>query len=65
MKGERRMAEYDKCNFCKWFSIYVGCQNDYCYYKEDFEANTDKIIEKAREKGISVADVVALINLEG
>ena len=35
-----------------------GCNN-----YERFEPNNDRIIKKAKEKGISVADVVALITL--
>ena len=58
------MREYDKCNFCKWYDIYEGCEQP-CSNKDCFEANTNKIIAKANEDGITVADVIALINLEG
>ena len=35
-----------------------GCNNH-----EDFKPDNDRIITKAKEKGISVADVIALINI--
>jgi hypothetical protein len=57
------MREYDKCRFCKWYSIYDGCTNGYCYNKQYFEADERKIIEKAEESGMSVADIIALMNL--
>ncbi len=58
------MDEYDKCNFCKSYDNYDGCQNWYCEGKSDYKANKQKIIEKAQQTGLSVADVVALINME-
>ena len=58
------MDEYDKCQFCKWYDDYDGCQNWYCEGKDDFEPNKQRIIEKAKETGLRVADVIALINME-
>ena len=54
--------EYDKCRFCKWYDSYEGCEN-ICDDKEQFEPNKDRLIEKAKEKNISVRDLIALINL--
>ena len=59
------MDEYDKCSFCKKYDDYEGCRDYFCpsATKDYFEANVDKIIEKAKEKGISIADLVAIINI--
>lgn len=57
------MSEYNKCRFCKWYDEYDGCEAICCDWDE-YEPNTNKLIEKAKAKGISVADVVALIDLE-
>lgn len=54
--------EFNKCNFCRSYDEYEGCEYG-CNDKEDFEPNYDRIIEKAKEKNISVQDVIALINL--
>lgn len=50
--------EFDKCFFCKYYDEYEGCSN-----QEAFSPNHDRIIRKAKEKNISVQDVIALINL--
>ena len=54
--------EFNKCNFCKYYDEYEGCEFG-CDNKADFVADHNKIIAKAKEKGISVADVIALINM--
>ena len=58
------MDEYDKCRFCKSYDDYDGCQNWYCAGKADFKPIKQRIIEKAKETGLRVADVIALINME-
>lgn len=63
-KGKTMMDEYDKCRFCKSYDDYDGCQNWYCERKGDYKPNKQKIIEKSRETGLSVADIVALIEME-
>lgn len=56
--------EFDKCLFCKHYDSFEGCEWDWgCNHKEDFKPDHNKIIEKAKEKEISVADVISLINL--
>jgi hypothetical protein len=35
-----------------------------CNNKDDFKPYKERIIEKAKENGISVADVIALINMD-
>lgn len=55
-------SEYDKCYFCKCYDEYEGCEYG-CDNKKGFKPNHDKIIKKAKEKNISVADVIALINI--
>lgn len=57
------MEEYDKCNFCKHYDNYDGCQNWYCEGKKDFTPNKQKIIEKSQHTGLSIADIVALIEM--
>ena len=54
--------EFDKCYFCKSYSEWEGCEYG-CNNKEGFVPAHDKIIKKAKEKGISCTDVIALINL--
>ena len=60
------LDQYDKCRFCKKFDDFDGCKDYFCEsaIKEYFEPNRERIIEKAKEKGISVADLIALINME-
>lgn len=59
------LDEYDKCRFCKKYDSFDGCTDYFCgsAIKEYFEPNRESIIEKAKEKGISVADLIALINM--
>ena len=54
--------EFNKCYFCKSYDDYDGCEWE-CNNKEDFSPDHNRIIEKAKEKDISVQDVIALINL--
>lgn len=64
MKGKYKMLkEYCKCRFCKSYSSYDGCEA-ICHDYDEYEPITTKIIEKAKEEDISVADVLALIDLE-
>ena len=60
------LDEYDKCRFCKKYDSFDGCTDYFCASatKEYFEPNRERIIENAKEKGISVADLIALINME-
>lgn len=60
------MDEFDKCRFCKKYDDFDGCTDDFCcrVTREWFEPSKERIIEKAKEKEISVSDVIALINLE-
>lgn len=53
--------EFRKCNFCSYYDEYEGCEWG-CNNPEDFKPDNDRIINKAK-KGISVADVIALINI--
>ena len=57
------MLKYSKCRFCKWYVSYNGCET-ICYDYDGYEPVMTKIIEKAKEEDISVADVLALIDLE-
>lgn len=57
------MDEYCKCRFCKSYDEYEGCECG-CDNYEDYRPNKNKLIEKAKEAKISVADVIALVNME-
>lgn len=57
--------DWSKCRFCKYYDNYSGCWNMGCYEMDKYKPNRDKIVEKAKDTGMSVADIVALINLEG
>ena len=65
-KGRRNIMgdEFNKCYFCCYYDEFDGCESVGCYNKNGYKANKNRIIEKAKEKGISVADVIALINME-
>ena len=54
--------EYDKCYFCKSYDEDEGCEWG-CEDKKGFEPSHDRIIAKAKEKDISVADVIALMDV--
>lgn len=54
--------EFDKCYFCRCYDEFEDCEYG-CDNKAGFEPDHDKIINKAKEKNISVADVIALMNL--
>lgn len=56
--------EFDKCYFCKSYDEYEGCEWG-CTNKEGFSPDHDRIIKKAKEKNISVQDVIALMKLWG
>lgn len=51
--------EFDKCNFCQERHTFDGC--DRCEDKLRYKPDPEKIIEKAKERNLSVSDVIALI----
>lgn len=57
------MDEFDKCKFCIHYDDYEGCIYG-CYEHEDYKPNKTKLIDKAKEKCISMLDLIALIDLE-
>lgn len=57
------MDEYDKCRFCYFYDDYDGCIDWFCNDRDSYRANKSRIIEKAKEEGISVSDVLTLINM--
>lgn len=63
-KGKTMMDEYDKCRYCTKYDNYDGCQDWFCFNKDSFKPDKRKIIEKSQESGLSVADIVSLIELE-
>lgn len=54
--------EFEKCKFCTHYDSFEGCKYS-CNNHEDFKPNNDRIIIKAKERGLSVADVVAIITI--
>lgn len=54
--------EFDKCHFCRHYDEYEGCEYG-CENKTGFEPDHDRIIAKAKDKNISVVDVIALMNM--
>lgn len=56
--------EFDKCEFCRHHDSFEGCSLFGCDNYDDFKPAKNRLIEKAKEKHISVTDVIALINLE-
>ena len=63
-KGKTMIDEYDKCRFCKSYDEFWGSRNCFCEGKEEFIPNKQKIIEKSKDTGLSVTDIVALMELE-
>ena len=58
------LSEYNKCRFCSYYDNYEGCTNWFCSNKDGYKANQHRIIDKANEEGLSVADVIALIETD-
>lgn len=56
--------EYDKCRFCVGWDDYDGNWNCWCTDRDGFKPDKQRIIEKAKETGLRVADIVALIEME-
>lgn len=54
-------SEWDKCNFCKNYDDFEGCDGWYCDNRSNFELSQDKVIEMAKRKEISCADVIILM----
>lgn len=51
--------EFDRCNFCK--DRYSDDICDWCTYHQRFRPDPELVIEKAKERELSVSDVIALI----
>ena len=57
------MNEYSKCRFCKCNDEHYGCGAIFWNWS-GYEPDTNQLIEKAKEKEISVTYVITLIDLE-
>lgn len=55
--------EYDKCRFCTSWDNYDGNWDCWCNNKDGFKMDKQRLIEKAQETGLSVADIIALVEL--
>lgn len=58
------MNEWSKCRFCHYYDEYDGCTAWSCNNKDGYKADKSRIIEKAKDVGISVADVIVLIEMD-
>lgn len=56
------MNEWCKCNFCK---CNTWDQCDWCSNYSAYKPNADALIEVAKDKGISITDVIKLIEYCG
>ena len=65
-------GEFEKCNFCIHRNNKLMCNGMYdpydwdwygCSDYDDFEPDKHRIIEVSKQFGISVSDLIALINL--
>lgn len=54
--------EFEKCRFCTHHNSFEGCGHP-CDDYDGFKPDNERIIRKAKERGLSVTDVAALINL--
>ena len=57
------MPEFSLCHFCQ-SSPMESESCDWCECGSEFRTDTSAIIDKAEELGISVSDVIALIEIE-
>lgn len=57
------LDEYSKCNFCHYHDNFDGCRAWSCSNYDYYKPNKNRIVEKAKEVGISVTDVIALIEI--
>ncbi len=56
------LSEYCKCRFCKWYAD-TDCDT-ICWKWQAYVCDTGKVVQKAKEQGITVEDVLALIEIE-
>lgn len=56
------LNEWNKCNFCKK-NENGTCHTQFCYAQSHYTPDKNKLASKAKELGISVMDVITLINL--
>lgn len=57
------MSKWNKCNFCQRYDSFDGCTAWSC--EDDFKFSPESLIEAAKEEGVSVADVIKLIEYCG
>lgn len=55
--------EYNKCRYCKHYDSFDGCENMLCENKSEYLPDKNRIIKKAKEKGITVSDLICLIDM--
>ena len=61
------LDRFDKCNYCQYYDEYENdCSNfgDDTYYKDHcFRADKEKLLAASKEIGVSVMDLIRLIEL--
>lgn len=55
------MHEFDRCKFCETSDVNGKCADIYCVGYCDYIMDVKKIINKADEMGVTIADIIALI----
>lgn len=55
--------EYCACHFCHFYTLTENC-TEICWGYMNFSPDKIRIVEKAKEKGISVVDVLALMKMK-
>ena len=54
--------EWSMCRYCTYYEELEGCEYS-CLSKSGWKPANSRIIEKAKEKGISVTDFIELLRL--
>lgn len=56
--------EFNKCYYCVYYNDDEGCKQPNCFMYDKFKPDKIGLIKKAKEKGMSVSDLIALITFE-
>lgn len=65
----KSVNRYDKCNFCENTSGYGPCCRDrdgnefLCCASDHFYLDADKVVKEAKRLGVSVTDVLAMLDM--
>ena len=60
-----KVDEYSKCRFCSWYNENEGrCEIMCCPNGINYKPDKNRFVKKAKEEGISVVDIIALIEMD-